>query len=202
MLHTYDYHTHGQFFWNFRTELPESRWNYQLAVDLGWIPSDWESNETLSEIANVCVKILADIPVIKPPAVPDNTRHRLILLEHSISALLIFLIIVGTMYFIVQAFQGRYQHWFDGYQPIEDEYRATTPPVVLYPNNQRAPVSVVEMSNRASSNTGGGRRVTAAAVPLDGSSSQIVYPTRGNANHTSPYQAATIIPRSQGQPEA
>lgn len=32
-MHSYDRHTHGQFFWNFRTEL-EPRWDYQ-EVSLG-----------------------------------------------------------------------------------------------------------------------------------------------------------------------
>lgn len=199
MLHSYDYHTHGQFFWNFRTELPESRWNYQSAVAEGWIPSEWDTTQT--EIADLCIKILADIPIVVPPAAPsDNTRHHLVLLEHMISAALIFLLIVGSMYFIVQAFQGRYQRWFDGYQTIDDETTADgrgTPPIVLYPNNQRAPVRTVAVSNRGS----GFEMTSRGNNSLDGST-HIVYPTRGNANHISPYQAAIIIPRQQVQPEA
>ena len=36
-LYVFDTLTHGQFFWNFRTEY-EPRWDYQQAVQKGWIP--------------------------------------------------------------------------------------------------------------------------------------------------------------------
>ena len=39
-LNVFDRHTHGQFFWNFRTEF-EPRWDFQVAVERGWIPTDW-----------------------------------------------------------------------------------------------------------------------------------------------------------------
>ena len=37
MLYGYDANGHGQFFWNFRTEL-EDKWDYQRAVAKGWLP--------------------------------------------------------------------------------------------------------------------------------------------------------------------
>lgn len=51
-LNAFDYGTHGQFFWNFRTEL-EPRWDYQAAVARGWIPATYD-NSTMSEIASAC----------------------------------------------------------------------------------------------------------------------------------------------------
>merc|ERR1712196_247107 len=41
-IFAYDYQTHGNFFWNFRTEF-EPRWNYQTAVKFEWIPRDWSA---------------------------------------------------------------------------------------------------------------------------------------------------------------
>jgi hypothetical protein len=38
-LNSFDKGTHGQFFWNFRTEF-EPRWDFQEAVKRGWIPRD------------------------------------------------------------------------------------------------------------------------------------------------------------------
>eukprot|EP01041_Mallomonas_annulata_P011054 gene11054-23110_t len=39
-LYAFDLHTHGQFFWNFRTEF-EPRWDFMQAVSRGWLPSRW-----------------------------------------------------------------------------------------------------------------------------------------------------------------
>jgi glucan 1,3-beta-glucosidase len=44
--------THGQFFWNFRTEL-EPRWSYLEAVKRGWLPSLW-NKETLASMTQIC----------------------------------------------------------------------------------------------------------------------------------------------------
>jgi len=57
-LHAFDYSTHGQFFWNFRTEL-ETRWDFFRAVDLGWIPTDMDSPTRWHEIAHSCDAIMA-----------------------------------------------------------------------------------------------------------------------------------------------
>lgn len=51
-LNAFDYGTHGQFFWNFRTEL-EPRWDYQAAVAKGWLPSKYD-DAVLKEIAGAC----------------------------------------------------------------------------------------------------------------------------------------------------
>eukprot|EP01035_Chromulina_nebulosa_P023578 gene23578-30572_t len=45
--------SHGQFFWNFRTEL-EPKWSYIEAVKRGWLPSSWNSQTILN--MNVCKK--------------------------------------------------------------------------------------------------------------------------------------------------
>lgn len=39
--------THGWFFWNFRTELPSDRWDYQRAVAKGYIPTQWTKNKDI-----------------------------------------------------------------------------------------------------------------------------------------------------------
>ena len=48
-LNVFDRHTHGQFFWNFRTEF-EPRWDYLQAVDLGWLPSDWDRETPVQKL--------------------------------------------------------------------------------------------------------------------------------------------------------
>lgn len=53
-LNAYDQHTHGNFFWNFRTEFG-TRWDYQIAVKNGWIPDEWApGTKVMKEIANTC----------------------------------------------------------------------------------------------------------------------------------------------------
>lgn len=42
-LYAFDMRTHGNFFWNFRTEF-EPRWDYLRAVENGWFPRDWGSD--------------------------------------------------------------------------------------------------------------------------------------------------------------
>lgn len=42
-LNVFDLHTHGNFFWNFRTEI-EPLWDYQVAVKHGWMPTDWSKH--------------------------------------------------------------------------------------------------------------------------------------------------------------
>lgn len=51
-LNAFDLGSHGQFFWNFRTEL-EPRWDYQAAVARGWLPAVY-NNATMQEIASAC----------------------------------------------------------------------------------------------------------------------------------------------------
>lgn len=66
-LNVFDRHTHGQFFWNFRTEF-EPRWDYLQAVELGWIPSEWSlESPAQKDITNAC-------PWRLEPPVLDPTR--------------------------------------------------------------------------------------------------------------------------------
>lgn len=68
-LNRFDLHSHGQLFWNFRTEL-EDKWDYQRAVELGWLPAAYTS-EVLQEVASACDDMhseakkegLKDVPV-------------------------------------------------------------------------------------------------------------------------------------------
>jgi len=45
---------HGQYFWNFRTELDEPQWSYLLAMRRGWMPT--RQSPKTEEIINACVK--------------------------------------------------------------------------------------------------------------------------------------------------
>ena len=52
-LRSFDRNTHGQFFWNFRTEF-EPRWDFAQAVKKGWLPIDYTHIETMELIDNSC----------------------------------------------------------------------------------------------------------------------------------------------------
>ena len=52
-LRSFDRNTHGQFFWNFRTEF-EPRWDFAQAVKKGWLPTDYTHIETMELIDNSC----------------------------------------------------------------------------------------------------------------------------------------------------
>lgn len=52
-LRSFDRNTHGQFFWNFRTEF-EPRWDFAQAVKKGWLPTDYTHIQTMDLIDNSC----------------------------------------------------------------------------------------------------------------------------------------------------
>ena len=52
-LFAFDYANHGQFFWNFRTEL-EPRWSYLQATTNGWIPTGPFTSQTRETFLNTC----------------------------------------------------------------------------------------------------------------------------------------------------
>ena len=53
-LSVFDRIAHGQFFWNFRTEL-EPVWDFQIAVEKGWIPKNWSHASVMGlGISNAC----------------------------------------------------------------------------------------------------------------------------------------------------
>lgn len=53
-LRAFDSDTHGQFFWNFRTEF-EPRWDYAQAVKNQWLPSDYSHPATKALISSSCI---------------------------------------------------------------------------------------------------------------------------------------------------
>jgi glucan 1,3-beta-glucosidase len=56
-LNVFDLHTHGNFFWNFRTEL-EPLWDYQQAVKNKWIPIDYSNHsEEQPAINSACLSM-------------------------------------------------------------------------------------------------------------------------------------------------
>ena len=67
-LFAFDYSNHGQFFWNFRTEL-EPRWSYLEATKNGWIPEGPFTKNTRSTFFKTCNALMnppinCDDPVI------------------------------------------------------------------------------------------------------------------------------------------
>ena len=64
-LRSFDRNTHGQFFWNFRTEF-EPRWDFAQAVKKGWLPTDYTHKDTLDMIDNSCnYESVAPVPTHK-----------------------------------------------------------------------------------------------------------------------------------------
>ena len=52
-LFAFDYANHGQFFWNFRTEL-EPRWSFLEATAKGWMPKGPINSNTRQMSLNTC----------------------------------------------------------------------------------------------------------------------------------------------------
>jgi hypothetical protein len=93
-LHAFDLNTHGNFFWNFRTEF-EPRWDYLEAVKKGWIPIDFKKIETMAMISESCM--LLQTNDLKDEG--HTIRHLLItLFLISVVTYLIFIIIKHYVY--------------------------------------------------------------------------------------------------------
>lgn len=56
-LFAFDYSNHGQFMWNFRTEL-EPRWSYLEATAAGWLPKGPFTEETHKIMLDTCTLLL------------------------------------------------------------------------------------------------------------------------------------------------
>jgi hypothetical protein len=139
----FDLSTHGQFFWNFRTEL-EDRWDFQRvsfkilssvlktfeilssqAVANGWLPSkdDWENHLDLifQEIGNTCNLTATDI--VPHPDTSRQWSSGLIIVT-VISVLLIGLLICVVATFFCKVAERSDSCWFTlqayllGYSPI------------------------------------------------------------------------------------
>lgn len=57
-LSAFDSDTHGQFFWNFRTEF-EPKWDFAMAVERKWLPSNYSDLTTLALISDSCSYLYA-----------------------------------------------------------------------------------------------------------------------------------------------
>lgn len=72
----------GFYFWNFRTDLPEPRWSYMLALEKGWIPSGNLNDEA---IMNACERedkfdfkcVLKSRNDVRPQTVKNAVRYML-----------------------------------------------------------------------------------------------------------------------------
>lgn len=85
-LNVFDQNTHGNFFWNFRTEF-EPRWDYQAAHKNGWMPGkgQWASDsDTQRLIRDACpfkpknhaqAPAPAPAPAQAPPSVPPPNEQ-------------------------------------------------------------------------------------------------------------------------------
>lgn len=133
----FDLPTHGQFFWNFRTEL-EERWDFQRAVSNGWLPSkdDWENHldSILQEIESTCNLTASDIYPI-----PYSTSHWStgLITVTVISIVLMILLVCAIASVFCKVAERSDSCWFNfmhtiqaqllGYSPIETSETHTLP---------------------------------------------------------------------------
>ena len=69
-LFAFDYANHGQFFWNFRTEL-EPRWSFLEATAKGWMPKGPIDSDTRQMSLNTCNALL-NPPLACGDVINDN----------------------------------------------------------------------------------------------------------------------------------
>jgi hypothetical protein len=81
-LSSYDRGSHGQFFWNFRTEF-EPRWDFQEAVRRRWLPREWTA-ETQTAVAYSCPPGVARPtgPLPRPGPGPNGSPIAVFVYEH------------------------------------------------------------------------------------------------------------------------
>ena len=98
MLYGYDANGHGQFFWNFRTEL-EEKWDYQRAVANGWLPAYKDApNEGIwqSETGAVAVSctLQGQLPKLM---IDDETDTTVIVKDNGFASYLFIICSVATI---------------------------------------------------------------------------------------------------------
>jgi hypothetical protein len=179
-LNAFDYSTHGQFFWNFRTEF-EPRWDYQQAVALGWLPTHWSSAATQREIASTCEAIQLDAQSTSnsgdkeegmptdPPG--NNTISSLRSMSRSFAALAIAVGIVVGMYCGLTFCFRRYPGW----------------------SERNVYTSISSGNKKDSDGYEGARDVELCTTSNSSDRPQVMFPTHGGSTHISPYQEAIIL---------
>mmetsp|Transcript_2326 Transcript_2326/g.3574 ORF Transcript_2326/g.3574 Transcript_2326/m.3574 type:complete len:558 (+) Transcript_2326:84-1757(+) len=132
-LNLFDLASHGQFFWNFRTEL-EDRWSFQKAVARGWLPSkdEWENNynSLKEEIVASCQK---------PPSEEVYWTSGMIIVT-VVSVLLVVALACSIGMVACRAAErsdsfcgnciNRVQAYFNGYSPVESQRQPEYPPAL------------------------------------------------------------------------
>eukprot|EP01031_Cornospumella_fuschlensis_P026874 gene26874-32479_t len=100
MLYAYDRQTHGFFFWNFRTELPSSRWDLSRAISTGVLPMRFglggksgRKDELQESMKVVCERHKKNRDVIK------NSKIEHIEDEHVTTGLMPY--VISTLYILV-----------------------------------------------------------------------------------------------------
>lgn len=91
---------HGQFFWNFRTEL-SPRWSFQESVKRGWLPTSWTSELLFSLSTCEIVEDLHSTSIDGPKN--DQTKFTEKNIPILIGTSLVFLGVVGAVLYIFRA---------------------------------------------------------------------------------------------------
>ena len=123
-LHSYDRSSHGQFFWNFRTEL-EPRWDFQQAVRRKWIPHDLNDMLTSGNVALSCpAGVTRPLPLPLPGPSPVGSVTSIFIYDHLM--VFVLLIVLSNLALVLYAFLTRDFHFGGigitriGYTTIKD----------------------------------------------------------------------------------
>ena len=88
--------SHGQFFWNFRTEL-EPRWDFMAATEKGWLPNSYDST-SLKQIADVCPRPYYELPSAAPSNPMTNRSNHGMVIVVSITILMIGFYLISKFF--------------------------------------------------------------------------------------------------------
>ena len=95
-LNAFDRLTHGNFFWNFRTEF-EPRWDFIAATNNGWLPNNYDT-ESLKQIADICPRPFYELPSAAPSnPISYQSGYSGILLTISITILFAGIYLVNIL---------------------------------------------------------------------------------------------------------
>jgi hypothetical protein len=96
-LNAFDRLTHGNFFWNFRTEF-EPKWDFIAATNNGWLPDNYDS-ESLQQIADICPRPFYELPSAAPSnPISYQSNYSGILITVSITLLFAGFYLVSTFF--------------------------------------------------------------------------------------------------------
>jgi glucan 1,3-beta-glucosidase len=120
-FNSYDLGTHGQFFWNFRTEF-EPRWDFQEAAKNGWLPTSFD-DDSIGEMVNACPYSYFNVPTKKPTSYQKSLQEKFAVDNFNtyklFGALTFLNFLLGMVYIIRRVVLSKRKY---AYTPITETY--------------------------------------------------------------------------------